>query len=933
MRNEVKWFELGTEGYPIPLWDKNTDSVVWYEEDPNNPERNTIFLPTMKDVTRDQFYGEFMREVMCDPSLLPSLTDVINRMSKKTDAQKGIKSYNYTVMGDPGLGKTYVMSKFGELMHPRGAFKVDCHNIKDPKYLYQETSIGDKSKKDTVDAFLRLRAKEIMEAPDDETAESLRINQSTLAYMKSRLGNNAVTEEIRDGRRIVAIDWFHDEITQRSNPKEVDMILDEIIKRLEIPYEESNETFKVKEEDGPLIRALFDPQSPDYGRLLIADECNRMPEVDAWLTIQAFFSDAGASELKLPGADDNERIIKRDGLPETFMFLGTCNPPTEAMGASAQEMSQPMISRYGFNVDIGRCDKAEKQDYISRMLKHMTGVPAYYEYMYDPEYYDANPKELSERLWALRTVGLSKEEIKMIPYEEKFNIEHIDRTIKVAQNYGALLYEANVLVQNAKNDPELTEEYQDYLKTAVIDLRYCFKAYQDSKGLLSQPKKKGSEKKRRAKIGGEVAKSKEEMLKDMDKKIALREKNGMFVRGTNLDMSIGAKLRNTFLPQGYNTIYVQESEDPAETLEKMKSYAKKIETIAKGLKFEFAGYVGQDSVANLFNAKKEDFEVNATASEYMTILTESINRLYRRGKEPYTPVDLFDDSNIMQVLNTLAQDEETRGIIIPNYLEDAVEKAETFDEPFKQTYITSSDNNVDVSDLVNAEQFIDSMTISQTREHNIKKLLSKGYDINAAERMGVDIESCAKQLTMLDGSHSDVFTSIVRVNNDGKPGLAAIIYNKKSKRTGIVADFTLSEKDLERMRAQNVDFINARDVLEQNNKDLLAIDSANIGDILGDYGIGDRKSGNANLNNFIKKVTEGADDVSVSDVIGSFMVTLTPEYSDIKDDDGALESFCGYIAENDVDGKNPNIVVMTNVEYQQDKTFENALLLKNMRGR
>ena len=30
----------------------------------------------------------------------------------------------------------------------------------------------------------------------------------------------------------------------------------------------------------------------------------------------------------------------------------------------------------------------------------------------------------------------------------------------------------------------------------------------------------------------------------------------------------------------------------------------------------------------------------------------------------------------MQVLNALAQDEETRGIIIPNYLEDAVEKAE-----------------------------------------------------------------------------------------------------------------------------------------------------------------------------------------------------------------------------------------------------------------
>lgn len=928
MRNEIKWFEIGTEDYPIPLYENG--KIVLRAEELEKPVRATLFLPTMKDVTKDQFYGELMREVMCDPSLMPAFTDMVKFLSKKTETQRKHLNYNYVTMGDPGLGKTYVMSKLAALIHPRGAFMVDCHDLKDPKYLYQTVSITAKDKKDLVDAFLRKRARAIINAQTDEEAKELAISKNAIAVMKSRLGNNAVTYETREnGRTIVSVDWNHPEITQRVNPEEINLGLIDIIDALGLKYEKSNDMFQVKEEDGPLIRALFDPESPDYGRMIIADECNRLPETEAWLTFYGFFSDKGKKELNVEGTSGAPRVITYDSLPETFMFLGTANPPTEAMGLSAQKMPQPLLSRIGHNINMYRCDEAGKDDFISRTLKHMTGVPAYLVYGIAMEMWDKNPKGLSEMLWSMRTVGLSKEEIKKIPEEEKFNIEHIDRTIKVAQRYGELMYEARTLVQEARKDPDLPDEYKDYLEMAVIDLRYCFNLFQASKTVLPQTEKKknpfeGIKIGKRRSESGEYVKheqTQEEVLFEMNKMIMHREKNAMFVRGINLDFLVGAKLRDTFLPQGVNA-YISKTENPEEALAKIKGYAEKLTTIAKGLGFEWAGYVGQDSVAKLYNAKKEDFEVNANEEEYKKILTESFNRVYNLE---LSDVDLFASGNVLGTLNALVNDEEYKDItavVVPEYHQDGYDEEQ---RPFKRTYVASSAEVEDVSDLISTEQFIDSMVIKETREHNINKLMNKGFDDKYIyDNSDADIGEYSKQIGILNGSNEDVFVSVVKVNNGGEPGIASIIYNKKSKKCGIIADFTLSENDLNRMKKQGVEWVNVKDI----EKQLESEQYNDVKDILED-----RKVEHFSMRGFISRYTEGAENVSINDVYSSLMGVLNPSYIDTNDDYGMTSALCFSVSETLINGDNPNIVSMTNVDYQKDVAVKQAVLLKASKGR
>lgn len=953
VKNKIKWIELGTEGYPIPLWDAGGQRVVWYEEDPNNPDRNTIFLPTMKDVTKDQFYGEFMREVMCDPSLLPALTDMVNRVSKKTDTQRKGKSYNYTIMGDPGMGKTYVMSKLASLVHPRGAFKIECQNLKNPKELYQVTSVGDKSKRDVVDAYLRHRANEIKNAEDNDVASELFIPREIVAYMKKNLGNNAVTEEVRDdGRRVVAVDWHHPEISSRVNPKEVDLILDEIIKRLNIEYKESNDLLKMKEDDGPLIRALLDPNSPDYGRMVILDECNRIPETETWVTIQSFFSEQGGDILKLNGANDQERTLMRDNVPETFMFLGTGNPATEEMGISAQEMSKPVISRYGAGIDLVFCDAATREDYISRVLKHMTGVPAYFEYKYDPEYYDKHPEELAERLWAIRTIGLSKEEIKRIPAEEKYNIDHIDRTIEVARSMGSLFCEANILVQQAKKDTEVfTEEYLQYIGNVAFDLRYCRKVLQGADNLLEQPNTKddNSARKggRRAKIGGGNQKTQEEVVAEMNKRIAAREKGALFVRGKKLEDFIASRLYEVFMPGEVeravdsvtgekieefhvNSYYVEKAEEPDEVVSKMKEYLKKIEVIAKDLHFEFAGYEGDDSFAKLYNARKEDFIKDVNEKEYTEILTESINKLYRQNQNKFGVDDLFDGSTLMQVLNALASDKETRGIIVPSYQIDNL--GDVAEKPFKETYVTSDPNvKYELSDLITSDHFIDSMIIPQCREHNISKLMeqkvsgSMDLELYPDDSQGI----MAKAVDIANGENENIFTSVVSVNDKGENGLAAIVYNPKNKKCGIIANFNASESDFDRLKKQGVHFIDVGALATEVNNNVRNIDEIVNADER------DKNIKSQSFISFIKQVVGNDNDIDEAAVISSFMLRLSPCYCEFEANQDSISAFCNYLS-RDADMYEENekfVVAMTNVDYKHDTTFEQAMLNKKMLGR
>lgn len=878
---QIYRYKFGTEEFPIPMTDKLTGEIKWLAS-----EEDAIYIPTMRTDSKEAIYGRLIRQVVTDPTMMKDMTEMLLRLDKTRTPEES-KSYGYTTMGAPGNGKTFLSKAIGSLVHPKGALVVDCNNIDNPDELYKVTtfSVDETRKQRKIDARVQ------MGNIDEEQA----LSQNAIAYMKKMLGNDVVTQEIRDGKRITAIDWG----AIKGDTAYIEGVLDKMMQMENIPYEKDNSSLGFVVSNGPLLQALVDPNSPDYGRIVIRDESNRGPAVDAWLKIEAFFSEPGADELKLKGEDDKEFTIKRSEIPSTFMFLSTANQATEDMGTSAKDMTKPMISRQGMGIDIRQISDPEKADYLSRTLKHLTGVPAYHVYMMDPDTFDKNPEMLAETLMYFRTVGLTPEEKKKIPQEELFNIRHIDRTIKVATQYGALLSEAENIILSASKDDSLPERYTAYLENqAVVDLRYVFKLYQHSK--ISQPKGKTGAG-IFAKLGRATpVQSQEEVAWEMNKRIAKREKEQLLVRGTMLENEVAIKLKDMIIPDSINSL-LRESENKEEDYKKIESLWTSLKQVAKGLNFEFAGYVGEDSVSKLYNARPEDLP-NVELEEIKEVLISSIREEYKDklNGQHLTADDVFDDTTLMEATQMLAKEDEYQRIFVPNY-----ELETTLDKPLKQVYITPTrEESVEINreSLINTNQFADSFIIKSMRSHNMKKYAKEApkWDIE-----NISVDEVSKEIAM--GTNKYFNTTCVFVNDEEneKVGLAAIVYNKNNQNAMILADFDVSDDDKAKLKKNGVFYVNLNEVNES-----------------GDYSI---------IGNYLSQQTAPYSEVSNTQIVASLMMRIDPELA-IAGDDNAAE-FCQYLQNmGEGDKSNVDALQLTNVEFEKDVPI-NVAINKAKRGR
>lgn len=888
--------KFGTEEFPVPIADKITGKITWLAS-----EEDAIYIPTMRDEPKEAVYGRLIRNVVTDPTMMKDMTEMLLRLDKGRTPEES-KSYGYTTMGAPGNGKTYLTKAIGALVHPKGALVVDCNNIDNPDELYKVTtfSVDETRKQRKIDARVK------MGNIDPEQA----LSQNAVAYMKKMFGNDVVTQETRDGKRITAIDWN----AVKGDSAFVEGVIDKVMEMENIPYEKDHSSLGFVVSNGPLLRALVDPDSPDYGRMVIRDESNRGPVVDAWLKIEAFFSEPGADELKLKGEDDKEFTIKRSEIPETFMFLGTANQATEDMGSSAKELTKPMISRQGMGIDIRQIADAEKADYLSRTLKHLTGVPAYHVYMMDPETFDRNPEQLAETLMYFRTVGLTPEEKKKIPQEELFNIRHIDRTIKVATQYGALLSEAENIITKAAKDETLPERYTSYLENqAVVDLRYVFKLYQHAK--IDQPRGKSSGAGIFSKLGRAVKpQTQEEVAWELNKRIARREKEQLLVRGTRLENEVAVKLKDMIIPDSINSL-LRDSEDRKADYEKIEGLWKSLQQTAKGLNFEFAGYVGEDSVAKTYNARPEDLP-SVALDEIKEVLIASIREEYKdelQGQK-LSAEDVFDDNTLLEATQMLARENEGQSIFVPNYdLETTAEK------PLKQVYMApvhGEGARIDRESLINANQFADSFIIKSMRSHNIKKYAKEAphLDVDAyleeLAQYGEDCVNNGKMSCEIASDKNDAFfTTVVFVNDreNQKTGVARIVYNKANQNTLILADFDVSDDDKAKLSKSGVFYVNLNEV----NK-------------TGEYEI---------IGNYLSKQTMMHEGVTNAHVVSSLMLRIDTEMGMGSSGDENAVEFC-YFLQNMGENEKQNIdaLQLTNVEYEKGLPVK-AALNKKLNGR
>lgn len=881
--NTIHWHKFGTEEFPVPIMDAVTRQIRWLAS-----EEDAIYIPTMREDSKEAIYGRLIRQVVTDPTLMPDMTEILIRMDE-TRTPKTSKSYGYTAMGAPGNGKTYLMKAIGELVHPRGAFILDCNglNEEESKKLYQETtlSVNQVKKLRKIDAKIRM----------GNIDEAQAFSQNTIAFMKKMFGNDIVTQEIRDGRRITAVDWGSIELKS----EDIEEILDRVMEMENIPYEKDGGSLGFVVSNGNLLRALADPNSPDYGRIVIRDEVNRAPKVDAWLRIEAFFSEPGTGSLTLPGQDDKEYTIQYSQIPATFMFLGTANHATEDMGISAKELTKPMISRQGMGIDIRLIADPEKADYLSRTLKHLTGVPAYHVYMMDPETFDKNPEMLAETLMYFRTVGLTPEEKKKIPQDELFNIRHIDRTIKVATKYGALLAETENIILTASKDDALPERYTSYLSNqAVVDLRYVFKLHQHSEIDTPRGKSGASTFAKLGRASKEV--SPEEIAWEMNKRIAKREKNKLLVRGTRLENELAVKLNQMIRPDSLKGM-LKDSENIEEDIQKIDGYWKALLQTAKGLNFEFATYIGEDSVAKLYNARPEDFP-SVELEEIKEVLIASIREEYKddlKGQRIMAD-DVFDDTTLLEATQLLAKEDEYHRIFVPNY-----DIETTYDKPLKEVYIKPSHEEsveIDRENLINTNQFADSFIIKGMRNHNMKKYAKELSPEFEKQLYGDEV---SKEIAL--GKNKYFITTCVLVNDEEnkKIGLAAIIYNKSNQNAMILADFDVSEEDKMKLKKSGVFFVNLNEVNES-----------------GDYNL---------IDNYLSQQTAPCGEVSNAQIISALVMRIDPALGDSSNADA--RDFCVYFQNQAEEDKSMiDAIQLTNIDFEKDVPI-NVAMNKAKRGR
>ena len=404
------------------------------------------------------------------------------------------------------------------------------------------------------------------------------------------------------------------------------------------------------------------------------------------------------------------------------------------------------------------------------------------------------------------------------------------------------------------------------------------------------------------------------MAWELNKRIARREKEQLLVRGTRLENEVAVKLKDMIIPDSINSL-LRDSEDRKADYEKIEGLWKSLQQTAKGLNFEFAGYVGEDSVAKTYNARPEDLP-SVALDEIKEVLIASICEEYKdelQGQK-LSAEDVFDDNTLLEATQMLARENEGQSIFVPNYdLETTAEK------PLKQVYMApvhGEGARIDRESLINANQFADSFIIKSMRSHNIKKYAKEAphLDVDAyleeLAQYGEDCVNNGKMSCEIASDKNDAFfTTVVFVNDreNQKTGVAGIVYNKANQNTLILADFDVSDDDKAKLSKSGVFYVNLNEV----NK-------------TGEYEI---------IGNYLSKQTMMHEGVTNAHVVSSLMLRIDTEMGMGSSGDENAVEFC-YFLQNMGENEKQNIdaLQLTNVEYEKGLPVK-AALNKKLNGR
>lgn len=446
---------IGGPGRPYPTKSLQSQRTV-KEEGGEKKEVYTKVLSVYEDAAnplsvlseRDfaEVYGIALRD-MPSPSMLDIFADVMN--SRRISSQRPVTF----IIGDPGVGKSFLGKMLGRMKSKKGPLVVDCGGKNLAELMYETVLDLDKDSSfyNSFDAKLK---------------EGLlnRVSLETLQNaVKAENKEKADATFIKEGDEIVGVNWDEFPVSDQT------MAALDKIGKFENLLGSGNALGMITQE-GPLLEAWKE------GREVVLDEYNKSKEgTDDSLQIiwQFLVGEIDYAEyenpLKEKGAKSTQKFIfKREDQKAGFGITLTGNAVED--GISTRPLSKSVYSR----ITPIKLGKTTAEDGQHRWCQKLTGLPVSTLYNIASEQWDNDPESFTNFLLQARVLGLSEEQVKNVPKHEMDMIRNWPRVLEATEKLARFFHEWEAMINPddpAHGDVTFANGIDDnyYAETSIDD--------------------------------------------------------------------------------------------------------------------------------------------------------------------------------------------------------------------------------------------------------------------------------------------------------------------------------------------------------------------------------------------------------------------------------------------------------------------------------
>ena len=758
---------IGSENYPLPYIDKNGKIKLL------SNDSTYISLPVLyegaPESVQTKAIGTLWRHLPPRGRLNSFLSDLRRRSSNIDSDQNTSIAFKQRrraklTFGMPGSGKTYKSQSLGKLVSPNGAIYVNCKDM-DLKSLIVQTVLDTSNidvEKNAIDARIKMYNK------GDKTA----LSAEGIALLRQMFEDAFTT----DNNGIISLDWTaaknNTSYTSSNRDREFISLLQQFCKREHIEYTQNLNNIGFVEKDGKLIEAI------ESGRPIILDEINRGKNQDFLLPYLDFLN-GGYESMDIEAANGRMIHLRKEDLPDTFMLEAIGNPETLEMGIK-EKMSEPLKDRF----DIEYIEDYTPQDFTDMFCSYATGVPIS---IVKDAFKVKNDEELSKICKSIRVFGLTEEEKRAIPEDQKIYLENSAQFLAAAEIVGKSLYDLYEYKKQCSNSSVCEDsKLRQHIKETPFSFRLIEDIFNRVKTYI--PQNEDTLKKNPFLQYAYAAPSGQNTLK-------MR----MERQGEALEFALKEVVKEIFSSQDANP----------KMAEPVLGYANSILSqngVGEEELFE-ARNIGQNRLKNLFT-----FTAKRRVSEEALQIQEIICKMIKQAhpeKESLSNDELINPIYIDTFMADIRETPVNKHPIIGKVSSINTNTGSSHKKPFIETSVIETFGLVDSikpEDLVEAKAFLTTLAFETLSENNIKTIWPKMFATNQTQMDNTSPEV----LNVLSGKSSDIlYNSFVLKDKENKKIVLDIIHtpNAQSQPSTLIIGENIDQLTQARLKKKGILYV------------------------------------------------------------------------------------------------------------------------------